>query len=313
MIKDVYLPEDTRCLTTNGFKPLSDITSEDNLIVIDDNGELIYTNDFTIKSRDNVDSCRLFRRSNYYQCVADRYVEFLNKYNFCFRKDDEDIRSMYMNLDNDNHGPFKLDFIMALAIFVSSYFKKSGDNLISLNNRKAYFVLKNASAKNLFFRHDSELRQYNFKSSSLYLSTDKLISRLLENIDIFENILDKIIELDYAIPVKSKHYTYYFEVKNYNIAILLSSLISLCGHISFVSYISTNEMFRIKFKLNRHDIVSSKTTYNELIENKNQKKFYNISFKDDYSLIIFQNIKNISSMSIIKTSYNILETKEEIF
>ena len=90
-------------------------------------------------------------------------------------------------------------------------------------------------------------------------------------------------------------------------------MISLCGHISFVSYISANEMFRIKFKLNRHDIVSSKTTYNEPIENKNQKKFYNLSFKDDYSLIIFQNIKNISSMSIIKTSYNILETKEEIF
>lgn len=308
MTRDVYLPENTMCLTVNGFKPICEITQEDNLVAID-GSELVYTNNFVIKSKDNISSYKLLHRSNYYQCVADNYIEFFNKYNFYFRKDDENIKSMYLNLDEDNYGPYKLDFLMALALFVSSYFKNVDGDLISLDNRKAYFVLKNASSKRLFFRHSQELKQYKFKSSSLYLSTGKLISRLLKNIDIFENILDKIIELDYAVPVKSRHYTYYFEVKDYNLAILLSSLINLCGHTSFVSHNSHNSMFRIKFKLNKHNEVFSKSIYSESVINESNKTFYNISFKNNYSLIIFQDIKNISSMSIIKTSYNILESK----
>ena len=304
-MKNFYLPENTKYLTNNGLKCVSEFTEDDEILTISNLGEIEYTKDFNIQVK-QVGTMTLKTDGSYQGVMADCDIDFKDYGNYLKNENSSQTK---INLDGEI---YEIDKALAISIslFVSNFFKPviKTDKITSLKEfkQKSFKVLSSVNLlTGLYFHYDKFTSNYTFSSSSFYKSPEVLEKILIENISIF----DKII-----LCLKKIHYStykgvYFIEFKTYRLANIFSALLTLSGYKSKVVFNKDFKTFTVSYtnaehQLNfKYNVEKSEHCFEDLTA-------YSVQFNKTCSIVISQNINKLTTTSIVKASYNLLTYNE---
>lgn len=306
-MKNYYLPEGTKYLTNNGLKCITELTEDDEILVIDQFGKVNYTKNFEVLSG-YFDTITLKTDNNFQGLMSNIELDFNDYFNCIERKD---VNQITVEVDGEKYNK-QLDknLVIALALYISNFFKKNDKGLlISDKNykQKTFKVLSRANVlSGIYFGYDRLSKNYSFRSNSFYKEIDNLCMILQENIGILNEVIDSLKVLSYS------YYKGFYNVdfRNYKLAETFSTLISLLGYKSRVKFDSNLKTFKVTYTNNEHQLNYDWRTETNTMELSEPILCYSLRLNKNYKIVVSQNNNKLTTTSIIQSSYNTLEGDE---
>ena len=306
-MKNYYLPEGTKYLTNNGLKCITELTEDDEILVIDQFGKVNYTKNFEVLSG-YFDTVTLKTDNNFQGLMSNIELDFSDYFNCIERKE---VNQITVEVDGEKYNK-QLDknLVIALALYISNFFKKNDKGLlISDKNykQKTFKVLSRANVlSGIYFGYDRLSKNYSFRSNSFYKEIDNLCMILQENIGILNEVIDSLKVLSYS------YYKGFYNVdfRNYKLAETFSTLISLLGYKSRVKFDSNLKTFKVTYTNNEHQLNYDWRTETNTMELSEPILCYSLRLNKNYKIVVSQNNNKLTTTSIIQASYNILEGDE---
>jgi len=302
-MKNYFLPESTKYLTNNGLKMISELTEDDMIFVIDKFGNISYTKDFEIQTC-SFNSLILNSDTKFQGLLASRNVDYVDLYPCIKSKEAPMVKVSLNDLVYDKE--LSKDFVIATALFISNFFNKVDDTLISLPQykKKSFGVLSTInSLTGLYFGYDRLINEYSFSSSSFYKDFETLNAILLGNLEILEDIVKSLKKIKYSYYKGM----YNIDFRNYKLAELFSTLISLLGYKSRVLFDKDNKTFKVTYTNCQRIIDYDWKTGVSTVNYDKPVICYSLLFKNNYKIVVSQNNNHLTTTSIINSSYNLLE------
>lgn len=307
-MKNYYLPEGTKYLTNNGLKCITELTEDDMIFTIDKFGNTSYTKDFEVYTQ-SYNSLTLNTDNNFQGLVSDIKIPYKD-YLPCIKTKKATETKVEVNGEIYKNELNK-DLVIAIALYVSNFFKKLDNNCLVSNKdfgRKTYKVLSNAKTLSggIYFGYDKIYGNYSFNSKSFFKSFDDLCIILQDNIEILDGVIKYLKDLSYS------YYKGFYNIdfKNYKLAETFSTLISLLGYKSRVKFDSDLKTFKVTYTNNSHQLSYDWKTEITQVNSNTPVLCYSLRLNTKSYIVVSQNNNKLTTTSIIQASYNLLEGDE---
>lgn len=298
-----YLPDCTRYLTNQGLKYAHEFEEDTQLLIIDRLNNVSYTSDFEIMSS-NFNTLNINTDHNFRGLVSTMPIDY-DDYISCSLNDRVPKVICRIN-DKDLDMPIGKDLAIAMTLYVSSFFKKVDDNILSnpLHNRSTYNVFSAINnLTGIYFPWDKISGSYTMNNSSFFKSIERIEMLLLENKNIFESIVKTTKDIKYA------HYKGFYSIdfKTYRLASVYASLLSLIGYKSRVKFNKELSVFRVSYTNQPRYLQHNYICDNIKTSSFNPITCYSIRPNNhSFRYVIVQNIDKVTMTSVLQASYNSL-------
>lgn len=290
-----FLDADAVCLTKYGFKKMSSLKYLDDIYFIDLKNGIHLTRNYKI-SRKKVSTYFITIKNEYAYGIYNKPIFFnnyLEKLNNKIKK--VTVKAYISEDDKDKKKYVSLDYItcLAISIIISNCFTKNKNGTLCqkevIPKKFIFEILKNINKSyKIYFPRKSD--SYSFKTN-LFLTKTVLKKRLLLNINSTNKIADILFDL---LPKGSYRL---FTLDNYDIACLLQVIFSLSNYSTKI--VKKGTLYNLVIVSSKDATYISKNILKEK-KSKSKKEMFSVSLqKDSGYLITLQNIKDITTVSLI--------------
>lgn len=302
MAKACYLPEDTYYLTNQGLKQIPEFSKDTSLLALK-NSKITYTKDFEVNET-YFDTMQQMNCGSFYGLISSIESDIKNnEIHLDFNKEPNQVR---FQIKHDAYSDFTISRAQAIALtlFISTYFKSSKNKIVSIPqfHKRIYKVFSTVNnLLGIYFNWNNITNNYVLSYYSFFKSPDLLEQLLLNNIDMFSSILDALQEFNCIV---NDHGYSFIGFKNYRLACLFASLLTLNGFKAKVKFNKDSTTFNVTFTKNKSRKVKSCT---ETLYYSNSICGYSISSSEDNTyLVVAQKVNDATVFSIISISKKIL-------
>lgn len=303
-MEETYLINKTKYLTNHGLKYSYDICKDDKLLVLDKRYNLVKSSNYAVNYQDFKYGCdNSF--NTYSKCISNSptyFSSFVKSNNLCCNNI---TQKFYIRHEaNEDWYDLPLEYLLVLSLVITNSFTLLDDGSISrkenISNKDIFYTFKKFNDNfKIYFPYNVSLKTYNFVTN-LYLSHDRLVQKLVENINLRYKIVDILIKYNIA-----KGYNFRsLRFSSYNIACIIQVYFSLCGY--FTKLKKENDIYKLTIVKN-NDVSFADRDASKDINYSSNVTMNNIEIKDIYDgkLIISQDINDITYVSILSLkSYN---------